>query len=107
MPDVIVAYFNAVHVSPYSSVIFVCTLVNYLKYRNCLYMYNLLSTDTLIIFQGITRSLYTRTNTVKQKRNLNEWRRLQKKIIGEYFAHHLERIRHWRPCGTWAENTAV
>ena len=34
------------HVSPYSSVILGCTLVKYLKYRNCLYMYNLLTTES-------------------------------------------------------------
>ena len=53
------------HVSLYSIVILGCTLVNYLKYRNCLYMFNLLLTKTpYYIFKGITRSSSARTNNV-------------------------------------------
>ena len=53
------------HVSPYSSVIFGCTLVNYLKYRNCLFTYNLITTESpRYIFQGITKSSSSRTNYV-------------------------------------------
>ena len=53
------------HVSPYSTLILGCSLVNYLKFRNSLFVYNLLyckSPD--YIFEDLIVARSTRTKNV-------------------------------------------
>ena len=53
------------HVTPYARVSLECTLNNYLKYRNCVFMFNLLKSQSpLYVFKNITRNASERKKNV-------------------------------------------